>query len=65
MHLDELPMVFEGWDVVLQADELDAVLIILYLGTDVVNHAPTHLQFLLNRFDLCDSQTIDARAWNT
>jgi len=58
-------MVFEGWDVVLQADELDAVLIILYLGTDVVNHAPTHLQFLLNRFDLCDSQTIDARAWNT
>lgn len=53
-------MVFEGWDVVMQADELDAVLVILNLGTNVVNHAPTHLQFLLDRFNLCDSQTIDA-----
>ena len=53
-------MVFEGWDVVLQADELDAVLVILYLGTYVIYHAPSHLQFLLDRFDLCDSQTIDA-----
>jgi len=53
-------MVFEGWDVVIQADELDAVLVILNLHTDVVYHAPSHLQFLLDRFDLCDSQTIDA-----
>jgi hypothetical protein len=53
-------MVFEVWDVFIQADELDAVLVILNLGTDVVNHASTHLQFLLYRFNLCDSQTIDA-----
>ena len=53
-------MVFEGWDIIMQADELDAVLVILNLGTDVINHAPSYLQFLLDRFDLCDSQTIDA-----
>jgi hypothetical protein len=60
MHVEKFRMVFEGWDVVLQADELDAVLVILHLCTYVFYHPPSHLQFLLDRFDLCDSQTIDA-----
>jgi hypothetical protein len=53
-------MVFERFDFDMQADELDAVLVILNFATDVINYAPAHIHFLLDRFDLFDSQTIDA-----